>query len=205
MKSTIYLLCVGLFALTSCKTKKIVEKHPNGNIIKEYSVLKSDPSKMHGKCIKYYDSGKLLETARYKNGKVDGERILYFENGQKMIVEHYILEKMDGTYETFYEHGGMRQQGAYKDNKVFGVWKNYYEYPKNQIKESFSTKDGRVSGWCKEYSKGGKLIIEGNKIEILDGLDVFDGQVKMYDTLTGKPIYRFIFDQGKMIKKDSIH
>ncbi len=204
MKSVYFFLLVILITLSACSTKTITEKDANGNIIKKYSVLKKEMQTKHGKYEAYYENGKILETSNYKNGKLDGERLLYFENGQKMIVEHYILDEMYGVYETFFENGGYKQIGNYKQNKIDGEWKNYFEKPKNQIKEIFTTVDGRINGRYQEFASNGKLITEGNKIEILDGLDVFDGKVKQFDSITGKHINTFIFNKGKMVPKDSI-
>ncbi|QQR99263.1 MAG: hypothetical protein IPK18_07115 [Sphingobacteriales bacterium] len=206
MKSNVYVYFFVLVVLvfTSCKTKIVTEKDINGNILKKYSVLKKAMQIKHGKYEAFYDNGKLLETSTYVNGKLDGKRTLFFENGQIMIVENYHEDIMDGLYESFFENSGKKQTGQYKDNKVVGVWKNYFEEPKNQVKESFTTTEGRIDGNYKEYARNGKIIIDGNKIEILDGLDVFDGAIKNYDSITGKHLYTFIFEQGKMIRKDSI-
>lgn len=204
MHFRIYILLFTVLLFSACKTKMVEEKDLNGNILKKYSVLKKDVSKKHGAYTAYYDSSELLENANYKDGKLDGERILYFQNGKIMSKEHYNMDNMEGAYENYYESGNIKQKGIYKNNQIADTWTNYYEQPANQIKESFTIKDGMINGLYKEYATNGTLIIEGNKIEVEVGLDFFDGKVTMFDSISKKPVMVFEFDKGKMIKKDSI-
>lgn len=205
MKFTFYsLLIISVFLFTACSTRKVEEKNIQGVVIKKYSVLKKDVTKKQGKFEAFYDSGKPLEIAEYKDGALNGERTLFFENGKTMIVEHYDMDKMQGDYESYFENGNLKQKGTYADNKIEGIWNNYYEQPAGQIKESFTLKNGIINGVYKEFATNGKLITEGNKIEISDGLDVLDGKVIVYDSISGKAIYNYLFDKGKLIQKDSI-
>jgi antitoxin component YwqK of YwqJK toxin-antitoxin module len=204
-KIYLYWLIASLFLLVSCKVKKVEEKDINGNVLKKYSVLRKDLAQKHGVYQGFYDSGELLETAAYNHGALDGERIIYYKNGKKMIVEHYDLDKMQGIYESYYESGALKQKGIFENNRMEGVWQNFYETPEGRVKEEFTMKNGLVSGWCKEYASNGNIFVEGNKTEVDEGMDLYDGEVVMFDTISGKKIMIFQYDKGKLIKKDSVY
>lgn len=200
-----YILIVGFFLTPSCTTKTIKEYTPDKKtLLKEYKVLRKNEEIKHGKYIAFYENGKPLEIATYNKGKLDGERTLYYENGTLMITEHYKNNLMEGNYTSYFEHGGKQQEGNYTNNMMIGEWLNYYEHPKNIIKTSYTLEENKINGLYKEYNEKGILLIEGTKIEVVDDVDVFDGKITEYDSISKKPIKTYIFNKGKLIQKDTV-
>lgn len=198
------LFCFVLITFTACDTKKKVEiKNKEGVVTESYFTDKNDPSIKIGAYSKYYDNGKILETGLYKNGKLNGERMLYYENGRAMQTENYVDDKFEGAFKSFYEDGGLQQEGAYKDNMMTGLWKNYFKEPQNVLKNEMTLQENKINGPSKEYFTNGKVNAEGNKVEINDGIDVYDGKVQVYDSL-GNLEKIITYDKGRQIGKEEI-
>jgi uncharacterized protein len=199
-----FFLFAVLITFTACSTKnKVVNKDINGKVLEEYYTDKKHPDQKTGIYTSYYESGKIKELSNFKNGVQDGKRTLYYESGKLMMVEHY----RDGNYEgeniSYFEHGGKEIEGVFKDNARQGLWKVYFENPKNALKQEVTFKDNLINGPCKEYYPNGKVAAEGNKVEIGDGIDVFDGNVQVYDT-SGILVKRIVYEQGRQISKEEI-
>lgn len=191
-----------LITFTSCSNKKKVEiKNNNGVVIESYYVSKNDPQMKIGAYSKFYDNGKILETGIYKDGKLNGERKLYYESGKVMQTETYSDNKFEGPYKSYYDDGSMQQEGNYKDNMMSGLWKNYYKDPKNVLKNQLTMQENKINGPSKEYYTNGKINAEGNKVEIGDGIDVYDGKVQVYDS-SGTLEKIITYDKGRQISKE---
>ena len=66
-------------------------------------------------------------------------------------------------------------------------------------------KDDHVEGIYKEYYSNGNVHASGNKKEIMDGIDVFDGEVLIYDSLVNNKVIRKLhFENGKQISKEEV-
>jgi antitoxin component YwqK of YwqJK toxin-antitoxin module len=191
-----------LAALAACNRNEKVEiKNKDGVVIESFFVDKDNPSQKIGVYTKYYDSGKILETGTYKNGKLNGERKLYYENGHLMQSENYIDNKFEGAFNSFYEDGSKQQEGSYKDNMMSGLWKNYFQEPKDIVKNEITMQEGKINGPSKEYFTNGKVYAEGNKTEIGDGIDVYDGKVQVYDSL-GTLQKTITYEKGRQVGKE---
>ena len=196
-----------LTTFTSCNNKKKVEvKNKDGVVVESYFVDKKNPETKIGVYNKYYDDGKILEVANYTDGKLNGERNLYYPSGKLMQTENYIDNKYEGKFTAYYEDGSLQQDGIYKDNMMNGVWKNYFTAPKNKVKEEITLKDNHVLGPYKEYYNNGNIYAAGNKKEIMDDIDVFDGEVQIFDsTVNNKLIRKLQFENGRQVSKEEIN
>lgn len=189
---------------SACESKKKVEvKNNAGVVIESFFVDKKAPDVKIGVYNKYYDDGKILEVANYKDGKLNGERTLYYPDGKIMQKENYVDNKYEGKLTAYYEDGSLQQEGFYKDNMMNGVWKNYSKEYKNVLKDETTMKDNKIDGLYKEYYPNGKLFAEGNKIQLTEELDVFDGKVQVYDSL-GNLEKILIYEKGKQINKEEV-
>jgi len=72
----------------------------SNKIEKEYSVLKSDTSVMHGSYTSYHYNGRLFLKGRYHYGKRDGEWTSYHENGTMESHTYY----REGQYCNVWEY-----------------------------------------------------------------------------------------------------
>lgn len=189
---------------TACSGKKKIEvKNNDGVVIESYYVDKKNPIVKIGVYNKYYDDGKILEVANFKDGKINGERTLYYQSGKIMQKENYVDNRYEGKLTSYYEDGSLQQEGFYKDNMMNGIWKNYFKDIKNVVKEETTLKDNKIEGLYKEFYPNGKLYAEGNKIQLAEDLDVFDGKVQVYDS-TGVLEKILTYDKGKQINKEEV-
>lgn len=206
--STIPLIFV--FVLTTfsaCSNKQKVElKNKDGIVIESYFIDKKHPENKIGVYHKFYDDGKMLEEAHYIDGKLNGKRTLFHPNGKIMQTEHYTANKYDGAFAIYNEDGSLLQEGTYKDNMMNGVLKNYFKSPKNRVKEEITMRENRVDGPYKEYYSNGNLYASGNKKEIMEDIDVFEGEVQIFDSLVNNKLIRKLrFENGRQISKEEIN
>lgn len=200
-------LFVVLTTFSSCSNKKKIEiKNKDGIVVESYFADKKNPEIKIGLYSKYYDDGKILEVANYKDGKLNGERTLYYASGKIMQVENYIENQYEGKFTAYFEDGSLQQEGTYKDNMMNGIWKNFFKGQENKIKEEITLKDNHVNGLYKEYYPNGYIYASGNKKEIMDDLDVFDGEVQIFDSLVNNKLIRKLhFENGRQVSKEEIN
>lgn len=195
-----------LTTLVACSNQQKVEiKNKDGVVIERYYINKKNPDQKIGAYHKYYDDGSMLEEAHYENGQLNGKRLLFYNTGKIMQSENYVNNKYEGAFASYYEDGGLQQEGTYNDNMMNGVWKNYFQTPKNTVKEEITLKNNHIDGPYKEYYSNGNIHASGNKIEIMEDIDVFNGEVLIYDSLENNKIIRKLqFENGKQVAKEDI-
>ncbi len=195
-----------LLFFSACSNKQKVEvKNAQGVVVESYFVDKKKPELKIGVYHKFYDDGKMLEESHFTDGKLNGKRTLYHPNGKIMQTENYVDNKYDGAFTIYYEDGSLQQEGTYKDNMMNGVVKNYFKSPKNKVKEEISMKDNHVNGIYKEYYDNGNIYAMGTKKEIMEDIDVFDGEVQIFDSLVNNKLIRKLqFENGRQISKEEI-
>ena len=67
------LVLIVLTTFTACSNKQKVEiKNKEGVVVESYFIDKKHPDFKIGVYHKFYDDGKMLEEARYENGKLTG-------------------------------------------------------------------------------------------------------------------------------------
>ena len=133
-------------SITSCNNKKKVEvKNKNGIVVESYFVNKKNPTEKVDVYNRYYDDGKIVEVANYKNGKLNGVRTLFHSNGNKMQEENYIDDKLEGKVTSYFEDGSLQQEAVYKDNSGNGIWKNYFKDQKNVVKEEITIVENKIN------------------------------------------------------------
>ena len=94
-----------------------------------FSVLESDKTTKHGKCVKMYDSGKVQYTCEYNNGKIHGRYVEYYdmldelENEQPIyrIIE-YNMGKKNGGYVTYDKSGHLGESRKYSSGLLHGTY-----------------------------------------------------------------------------------
>lgn len=197
-----------LTTFAACSNKDKVEvKNANGIVIESYYVSKKDKTKKIGVYQKFYDDGKIAESINYNSdGEQDGEHTSYFPNGKIMIKEEIKKNTNHGKYVSYYEDGNIELDGYYKNNKMDSIWKSYYPNQKNKLRYEATFKEGKFDGPYKEYFPNGNLMVSGNKIEIMDGMDVFDGEALVYDSLVNNKLIRKLqFQNGRQTAKEEIN
>ncbi len=187
-----------LITFTACSNRKKVDvKDERGVLIESYFINEDHPNLKVGLHTKFYDNGTIMETLEYnKDGRQDGKHIVYFPSGKLMKQEELTDNKYEGKYISYYEDGSLDQEGSYKDNMMDGVWKTYYPKSNNTLKTVATMKKGQINGPYKEYYPNGKLNAEGNRVQLTEDIDVYDGKVNIYDSL-GTLEKTVIYDKGK--------
>lgn len=202
------LMLILLTTFTGCNNKKKIEvKNANGIVVESYFVNKKNLEQKNGLYQKFYENGKIAETINYNDeGVQDGAHTLYYPSGKIMIKEMIKQNKNDGKYLSFFEDGSPEQEGFYRDNKMDSVWKTYFKEPKGKLRYEATFKNGKFNGPYKEYFANGNLMASGNKIEIMDDFDVYDGEVLLYDSLVNNKLIRKLhFEKGRQTAKEEIN
>jgi len=113
MKSLLLLLLLsatGLFA----QNKEIKTYYDNGAVKSMYHY--SDASNYA--VTNYFQSGTVMETGRFVNGKMDGTWISYHESGLRSGEAFYALGQKTGEWKMFDETGSVRYKLLYANNKL---------------------------------------------------------------------------------------
>ena len=121
----------------------------NGDVIKTVGKIPDGAVK------EYYESGKLMEEADYKNGKREGISKWYYENGLLKGERNYKDGKLDGIIKWYYSTGSLGTEFNYKSGKLEGLTKLYWE--NGNIKAEHNYKDGKRDGVNKQYYESGEL------------------------------------------------
>ena len=75
----------------------------------------------------YYESGEVMDSARYKDGIVVGKRVYYDREGDLLHVEHYKNGILDGVNKGIYGDGTTSYEGFRVAGKKAGEW--IFHYP----------------------------------------------------------------------------
>ncbi len=151
-------LIVFVFVVLSCKKKKTITYHDNGNKYESYEV--NDKDEKSGLYEAYDELGKLREKAQYTHNIYSGTRTLYFPNGSIEIEEPYENNgQLNGMYKKYFENGTIHIEKPYKENAINGMLKVYY--PSGKIKEEVTMVDNNENGPFVEYFENGKIQWKG--------------------------------------------
>jgi len=160
------------------KQGKWKEFHPE-RIVKLEGTYKNDLK--HGYFREYTESGDLITTTKYENGKVveDAEELMnlelvsrYYENGNLKSLGSYREGTAEGVYREYsmegeitaskiFKNGRLLGEGIYDEKGIKqGYWKEYY-YPSEELKAEGKYIDGlRVEEWV-FYHENGKVAQRG--------------------------------------------
>lgn len=162
--------------LYSCGMKEVTTTYDNGNIKEQFTVNKN--GEKEGEYKMYAESGKLKESASYKNGQLFGKRTLYFDNGNAEIEESYTDGGLlQGVYKSYYEEGALKLEKTYDNNVLTGLVKVYY--PSGKLKEEVTMVNNNENGPFQEYYENGQLHWKGT---YLNGDNEF-GLLEEWDSL----------------------
>ena len=86
----------------------------NGNVKSRYEYTTTQTYSFSN----YYQSGKLMETGSFLNGKLDGTWNTYNEAGYKTAEAFYKVGEKIGEWKIFDEHGSLRYKITYDSKKI---------------------------------------------------------------------------------------
>ena len=118
--------------------------------------------KKEGKWTWFYDSGKIKETAFYKNDTLDGENSHYFKNGRTYIITNYSNGTLKGKYKLYNDKGALIQNKVFKNDKLEGMYISYFNVGKELPEFHVSYKNGLIEGEFTEYYANGDVYMETN-------------------------------------------
>lgn len=67
----------------------------------------------------------VIEETEYLNGIKNGVYNKYYDNGRPMVKASYKNDKLDGNYVSYYPNGVPKEEGVFKDGVKIGEWKTY--------------------------------------------------------------------------------
>ena len=169
------ILLLFLSTLMACSPLETIENKDDSGVLLERYTRSKETFAKEGKFEAFYPSGKVMETATYKNDVLSGERTRYYENGKVEFVEQYVNGQFEGPYKMYSEEGQLLLEGQYVNNRMDGVWKNYYKT--GELKGEAMLKDNNENGPFTEYFQNGKVMIEGT---YFNG-DNEQGELKKYN------------------------
>ena len=159
MKNFLFFGILVLLFATACSNTYLVEvKNDEGQLLEKFEIRKTD-SLRHGSYEAFYPSGKLMERAEYKEGRLDGLRQVYLESGALELEESWKKGKFEGDYIVYFQDGSIQQTGQYIDNKMTGEWKTFYQ--NGQLKEIVPFENNEENGQFVEYYENGQLKAKG--------------------------------------------
>jgi len=103
----------------------------------------------------YYESGKLMEETRYKDGKREGLCRWYYETGVVKGERPYKEDKLNGIIKWYYTTGSLGTEFNYTNGTLEGLTKLYWE--NGNIKAEHYYENGRRDGINKQYYPGGEI------------------------------------------------
>ncbi|MBS7230778.1 hypothetical protein KHA90_07060 [Flavobacterium psychroterrae] len=75
----------------------------------------------------YYESGTLISETNYINGKKEGEVIVYWENGKIKSKENYLHNNQIGKFSIYSKNEILIGEGTYSnDSNEIGIWKYFF-------------------------------------------------------------------------------
>ena len=142
--------------------------------------------KLNGLCKVFYKSGKVEKEGIFSNNKEKGTSKLYYNTGVLKGKSNYSDGKKEGITTLYYESGNVKAKMNFKDDEPDGLQKMFYESGAVETKVYF--KSGVKDGPIKQYYENGKLRMTG---QLVDGK--LEGQVTTY------------YESGRIKKKVSFH
>jgi antitoxin component YwqK of YwqJK toxin-antitoxin module len=116
-------------------------------------------SQKTGVWIEYYPNGNKKSELTFVNNRPNGHAIMYNENGTKAEEGTWVGTRWTGEYHLYYEDGTERQ--AFNYNQLGQRdGKQVYKHPNGKTAIEVDMKNGKESGWKKEYDENGNLIRE---------------------------------------------
>ncbi len=139
----------------------------NRKIAEEYFLkgIKNGMSK------KYYDTGELMETADWVNGKQEGKYQILYKSGEPYLQCKMLDDKRHGMCLVHSQNGKMEMEANYKNNLRHGEWKFYdqngeFQYQLNYKEGELlnpAVRDSIAGLKMKEIEKGKGTITDPEK------------------------------------------
>ncbi|MGL4997467.1 MAG: toxin-antitoxin system YwqK family antitoxin [Cetobacterium sp.] len=123
---------------------------------------------LHGKLVRYSETGDLIIRTNYLNGLLDGETTFFHKKEILETLTNFKYGKIDGSIKIFSSDGLQILEGNYKNDKREGVWKFFYKT--GDLKTLVNYKNGLKDGEVIIYDKAGLIVqkikfIKGNEID----------------------------------------
>ena len=78
----------------------------------------------------YYENGNIEKIENYKFGELNGICMRFYETGELLEKGEMKYDKMEGIWQSYYKNGNVDTETYYYLNKqTNGIWKKFYESP----------------------------------------------------------------------------
>lgn len=146
-----------VLAVDKSNTGRICELYPDNQKIKTFGTIVN--GKLQGKYNEFYESGKLLLTVNYENGKQNGIVKKYYPDGKVQIKGTMKNDLPDGKFTFFYENGKREAIKNFKNGIYDGYYMEFYQNGIIKVKGYYA--EGYKNGTFSFYNENGKKIQEG--------------------------------------------
>ncbi|HEU4716465.1 MAG TPA: hypothetical protein VFU15_01475 [Bacteroidia bacterium] len=116
-------------------------------------------SQKTGVWTEYYANGNKKSELTYVNNRPNGHAVMYNDNGKKSEEGTWVGTRWTGPYTLYYDDGTPRQSFNYNQLGRRDGTQTYY-HPNGKVAITVDMKDGKETGWKKEYDENGNLIRE---------------------------------------------
>ena len=153
-------LLIILILFISC-SKKSNTYHPNGNLAMD---CETKSGMLNGKCVGYYENGKIQSETYWVNGKQEGTWKIYYPNGTLKQTSSWKAGKENGPEINYHENGKIESEGNFVMGKLVGWFKEYDKEGRLETQYDYvyhsKAKNGKTVNQHIAYDKGGNIIPE---------------------------------------------
>jgi antitoxin component YwqK of YwqJK toxin-antitoxin module len=184
MKSYQILILIVTLAVIGCQdaTETVEILDDAGNLREKFQLRKADGLKV-GAYEKYDETGKIIELANYKEGKLEGKRTVFYVNEAPAEEEFYENGLLTGNVISYYSDGTKKAITPFVvkgDHSVMqGKLQVFYE--NGQLKSEDTAKNSEINGPFVEYHPNGKMKAKGTFKPDADGEPRENGLLEIYD------------------------
>lgn len=107
----------------------------------------------------YYESGTVMSSGEFINGKENGAWKYFYESGEPQAIAEYGNGLENGNWEWYYENAQLMRKGTYKNGLFDGRWLNYYE--NGILSDSSNYSQGRLDGEAITFYDNGQIFQKG--------------------------------------------
>lgn len=134
------------------KNGRCIDYYESGKVESE-KIYKDDS--FNGVCTDYYPTGQVKAKATFLNGKINGTYIKYAENGNTIEEGSAINDIQDGTIKKYWDNGNLYTWETYKNGHKNGVYRSFYQTGKMELQCNYV--NGELDGNYQSFYEGEDL------------------------------------------------
>lgn len=138
--------------------------------------LKNSTNPFSGKCVSYYENGKIERETFYKDGLIDSLIISWYKSGAIMGKVHLKNNLPHGETVSYYENGNIQSKMYFTNGVQSNVFNEWYENGNKKTEIHYS--NGMPDGITYQWYENGKIESDATFIK-----GIPNGPLNEYDKL----------------------